>query len=59
MKYSNPYGNITLSLYQSERKVEFMISNTVDQVPQGNLDRLFERFYLVSKYRLQILHFPN
>ena len=51
MKYSNPYGNITLSLHQSERKVEFMISNTVDQVPQGNLDRLFERFYRLDSSR--------
>lgn len=51
MKYSNSYGNITLSLRQTERKVEFMISNTVDQVPQGNLDRLFERFYRLDSSR--------
>lgn len=51
VKYSNVQGRICLSLHRLEKKLELTIKNTVDTIPQGNLDILFERFYRLDSSR--------
>lgn len=51
IKYSNSCGKIFLSLKRNERKVELVVRNTVDEIPKGNLDRIFDRFYRLDNSR--------
>ena len=53
MKYSSDKGNVNVSLYKESRgkKVHFEVSNTCDSIPEGNLDRLFDRFYRADSSR--------
>lgn len=51
MKYSDAYGTIVVSLHKAEKKTELIVKNTVDSVPKGNLDILFERFYRMDQSR--------
>lgn len=44
-KYSNDGGEISLCLKQNGRSREITVTNTVDYVKPGNLNRFFERFY--------------
>lgn len=52
MKYSAPEGSIHLSL-TADRKIRFEVANTCESgtLPEGNLDRLFDRFYRADKSR--------
>ncbi|SFC84177.1 sensor histidine kinase [Butyrivibrio sp. YAB3001] len=50
MKYSSENGVISLSLTK-EKNIVLDISNTCDKVPEGNLDRLFDRFYRADSSR--------
>lgn len=34
-----------LSLNEPSGAAEFVVTNTVDELPEGDLDRLFDRFY--------------
>lgn len=45
MKYSSENGIIKLSLYEHGRNKIIQVYNTADDIPSGNLDVLFERFY--------------
>lgn len=45
MRYSSKGSEVTLGLHRVGRKVELTVANGVDNLPKGNLDKLFERFY--------------
>ncbi len=53
MKYSSENGsvNVMLSKDQRGKKAIFEVSNTCDSIPEGNLDRLFDRFYRADNSR--------
>ena len=51
LKYVNKGGEIALSLKSEGKKVCFAIENTCDEVPEGDLRRLFDRFYRADKAR--------
>ena len=51
MKYSSENGRIVLSLKQKGRKYQLSLWNTVDEIPTGDLSRLFERFYRLDSSR--------
>ncbi len=53
MKYSSEHGsvNVILGLDGKGKKAVFEVSNTCDSIPDGNLDRLFDRFYRADSSR--------
>ncbi len=51
-KYVNEGGAILLSLKSDGKKVHFAIENTCEEVPKGDLRRLFDRFYRADKARM-------
>ena len=51
MKYSNEGGNVRLSLQKNKNKILLEVINTCDELPEGNLDRLFDRFYRADSSR--------
>lgn len=51
MKYTNERGSIQLSLRMLGKNRELTVRNTVDDIRQGNLDILFERFYRLDSSR--------
>ena len=50
IKYSSEQGNIRLILTKG-KSISLEVSNTCDSIPEGNLDRLFDRFYRVDTSR--------
>ncbi|MBQ3796083.1 MAG: HAMP domain-containing histidine kinase [Butyrivibrio sp.] len=50
IKYADETGNIHLSL-SKDKNITLEVSNTCDSVPEGNLDRLFDRFYRADSSR--------
>lgn len=44
LKYSNDLGNIDLQVQKNTRNIKIVLSNTADNIPVGNLDKIFERF---------------
>lgn len=44
-RYASAGSTIELTLARRGRNVELTVSNAVDELPAGDLDRLFERFY--------------
>lgn len=50
MKYSSEKGNINV-LLSKDKNIVFEVSNTSDCIPDGNLDRLFDRFYRADSSR--------
>lgn len=50
MKYSSDNGYIHL-LLQKDKIITLEVSNTCDYIPDGNLDRLFDRFYRADTSR--------
>ena len=51
IKYSNENGKISVSLYQSSKKVFFTIHNNGEYISQEDLPHIFERFYRTNKER--------
>ncbi len=53
MKYASENGsvNVILGLDGKGKKAIFEVSNTCDSIPDGNLDRLFDRFYRADSSR--------
>ena len=45
VKYAAPETEIRISLEQIKRGVKLAVTNTCDQPPEGDLNRLFDRFY--------------
>lgn len=44
-RYAKEGTQIKLELHKHGRKVQLSVSNEVEHMPKGNLDKLFERFY--------------
>lgn len=51
VKYSSDKGNITLTLRKKGKKIFLEVYNDADELPQGKLDVLFERFYRLDSSR--------
>ncbi|MBO5715188.1 MAG: HAMP domain-containing histidine kinase [Clostridia bacterium] len=51
IKYSDPYGKISITLYQSSKKVYFTINNRGEYIKPEELPHVFERFYRTNKER--------
>lgn len=51
VKFTNPGGEISLSIRQTEDRVLFSISNTGDGIPQEELPHVFDRFYKSDRSR--------
>ena len=51
VKYSDKEGNIEWKLSGYGKGVKIVLSNTTDGVPEGELSRLFERFYRLDSSR--------
>lgn len=51
VKYTPEYGNIRLTLKKQGKKLLLAVYNTVESIPKGNLDILFERFYRTDSSR--------
>lgn len=51
MKYSDEHGMVSVSLRKIEKKEELIVKNTVDSIPKGNLEILFDRFYRMDQSR--------
>lgn len=45
VKYNLPNGWITLEAYQSEKMIQITITNSSQDIPPSERDRIFERFY--------------
>ncbi len=50
-KYTNDNGTITLSVFKKGKSVYIDLTNTTDNMPEGDLKRLFDRFYRADKSR--------
>ena len=50
IKYSSEKGSIHI-LLSEEKNIKLEVSNTCDAIPDGNLDRLFDRFYRADSSR--------
>lgn len=50
MKYSSDKGRIFVKLSKANN-IQLEVSNTCDNIPTGNLDRLFDRFYRADSSR--------
>lgn len=51
VKYSSENGNITLTLKKKGKKIFLEVYNDADDLPQGKLDVLVERFYRLDSSR--------
>lgn len=53
VKYTAPGGRIDLTLARGEKGVRLQVKNTPAQTPEGDLSRLFDRFYRGDPARTQ------
>ena len=51
IKYNKHGGNVNVSVFNNERTVNLLVSDTGIGIPEEHLPRLFERFYRVDKGR--------
>lgn len=51
MKYSNAGGRIAVRLTADDRWIRYEVQNTCDELPEGDLERLFDRFYRADSSR--------
>ncbi len=50
-KYSSNNGEIKIKLIKHNKNIKLTFYNTCDNIPQGNLDILFDRFYRLDSSR--------
>lgn len=53
VKYTSPCGRIDVALKKNERTCIFQVKNTCTELPEGEPDRLFDRFYRGDAARTQ------
>lgn len=53
MKYTNESGQIRVTLARKEKKAVLHVYNTCEQLPEGNLEKMFDRFYRADAARTQ------
>lgn len=51
IKYSPPQGSIEVTLDKRGKNIRFTVCNTTEEIPQGSLPHLFERFYRTDASR--------
>jgi len=51
VKYTEAGGEIDISLTQDGKKIHFSIENTCENMPEGDLGKLFDRFYRADDAR--------
>ena len=51
VKYSSQHSRIKISLKQKGKKIYLDVLNQTEDIPQGSLDILFERFYRMDRSR--------
>ena len=51
VKYTPEGGKIHIFWRKNGKKAEFSVQNTCDTLPEGDLNRLFDRFYRTDKAR--------
>ena len=51
VKYCSEGGMIHIELFAQNREIHLEVTNPCDTLPQGNLDRLFDRFYRADSSR--------
>lgn len=51
MKYSNAGGRIDVRLMTDDKWIRYEVRNTCEELPEGDLDRLFDRFYRADSSR--------
>lgn len=49
IKYNNPGGSVTVSVFRSNENVLLTVSDTGIGIPEEGIDRVFERFYRMDK----------
>jgi hypothetical protein len=53
VKYTNAGGEIGISLTRDGKKIRFSIENTCENIPEGDLGKLFDRFYRADDARVR------
>lgn len=53
VKYTNAGGEIGISLTRDGKKIHFSIENTCENMPEGDLGKLFDRFYRADDARVR------
>lgn len=51
MKYSNAGGSVRVRLSLEDKGIVYEVRNTCDEIPEGDLERLFDRFYRADSSR--------
>ena len=51
VKYSPEEGSVRVSLEKKERYLELSVCNDCQEIPEGDLNRLFDRFYRADSSR--------
>ena len=51
VKYTPEGGKISIQLKQCERQTELLFYNECEEIPSGDLNRLFDRFYRTDESR--------
>ena len=51
MKYASRPGTVSISLHKARKLIRLEVANDTDDLPEGNLDRLFDRFYRADESR--------
>lgn len=51
LNHTNEHGNISISMSKTTHHILITVSNTGDEIPEAERDKLFERFYRVDQAR--------